>query len=174
MNRELGEQIKNVSPDESFSLVRSILEGVCAHNMSTNEWLYLYEMLYARIGDSETTDLSYAEAAVEILSHLQGENSSNMNSFLVQELNLRVRLIKIYGVGGGLLDLDYIFLAVKSKLCSTDPSDISENWRELQSCEDIARLRSFKNLLGPISLLKDIDIENEFFTDWLALRGALP
>lgn len=174
MSNELGEQLKKAKSSEALSLINSLLDAEDAPSTGVNSWLYLYEILYAQIRSANKEDLGYAEAAVAILSHLESMNSSDMNSFLVQELSLRALLIKTYGLGSGLLDPEYIFSAVKIKLGDTNPESIPDNWQFLYTHKEIAMLRNIKNLLGPVSSLKEIGIENNFCSNWLLVRGQLP
>lgn len=174
MNKKLGEQLKKASSDEALHLICSLLASKDTPDMSVNSWLYLYEILYTHITGTDKKAILYAEAAAAILSYLESINSSDMNLFLVQELNLRVLLIKAHGLGSGLLDPEYVFTAVKRKLGSTNLESIPENWRILETREEIVALRNIKNLLGPISLLKEIGIEKKFYSSWLLIREQLP
>ena len=174
MNKDTGDQLKSANPNEAFGLINSLLESDRSGDWDVNSWLYLYEILYAQTWEEGKGELKYAEAAISILSHLESRNFSNFNSFLVQELTFRVRLIKTHGVGNDILDPEYIFSKVKFKLDTFNPEDIPKNWQDLKERKEIAKLRNIKNILGPISLLKDIGLEKDFFSNWLLVRGKLP
>jgi len=174
MNKDTGDQLKSANPNEALGLIGSLLNNDRSGDWGVNSWLYLYEILYAQTWKQGKGELKYAEAAISILSHLENKNSSDMNSFLVQELTFRARLIKTHGVGNSLLDPEYIFSEVKFKLDIFNPEDIPKNWQDLKTRKEIVKLRNIKNILGPISLLKDIGIEKDFFTNWLLVRGQLP
>ena len=173
MSIDIAKDLKEITSGKALSLINSFIEE-SREKVDSNEWLYLYEILYLRLRDSEYKDLGFAEAAIAILQHLENSNNSKLNSYLTQELNLRVLLIKRNGVREGVLNPESVYESVKPIINILSPESVESRSLSQVSNDEIVIYRNIKNLLTPIVLLREIGIESEYFSSWLKVYEKLP